>query len=80
MSDLVGNPEDRFSHNEAQMLIDLIKHDRINERTDRQSVNRKIKLKTINNIIREKKIVAYLNLYIMPHNKLSYFSIRLSIK
>ena len=24
MSDLVGNPEDRFSHNEAQLNIDLM--------------------------------------------------------
>ena len=24
MSDLVGNPEDRFSQNEAQMIIDLL--------------------------------------------------------
>ena len=42
MSDLVGNPEDRFSHNEAHIVMSLISPTReINETVKPQHINTK---------------------------------------
>ena len=39
MSDLVGNPEDRFSHNEARFVFTQMKHCCVEDPSDLCSVN-----------------------------------------
>ena len=58
MSDLVGNPEDRFSHNEAHMVLLFLQIQKCDDVLLVLRCNKEYMLKLSNAFMKEKRIVA----------------------